>query len=80
MEKHGRKKPYTQIGVRRLPCFRCGQKADQQWQICSDGNLFRPVCGDCDIKLNELVLDFMGFENKDELMTKYKALFIEVED
>lgn len=74
-EKHGRRKPYTSIGIGRLPCFRCGEKADQQWQICADNNLHRPVCVDCDIALNKLVLQFMGFENITELMKKYRERF-----
>jgi hypothetical protein len=61
--EHGRRKPYTQTGIRRLPCFRCGAPASQQWNICSDGNLYRPICLECDIQLNALVLHFMGFEH-----------------
>ncbi len=60
--RHGRKEPYTEIGIRRLPCFRCGAPASQQWNICSDGNLYRPICTDCDLALNRLVLEWMGFE------------------
>lgn len=68
---HGRKKPYTQIGIERLPCFRCGAKASQQWQICADQNLYRPICEYCDIKLNELVLEFMGFDDAQEKLISY---------
>jgi len=58
---HGRKEPYTEIGVRRLPCFRCGRPSRYQWQICSDGNIYRPICEACDVELNVLVLNFMRF-------------------
>lgn len=58
-----RKKPYTVIGVRRLKCFRCGESAEYQWQICSDDNVFRPICITCDIALNEMVLRFMRVRN-----------------
>jgi late competence protein required for DNA uptake (superfamily II DNA/RNA helicase) len=68
-----RKTPYTQIGIRRLKCFRCGEKAVEQWQICSDGNIYRPICLKCDIELNELVLNFMGFPNVADKMKAYKA-------
>lgn len=61
--RYGRRKPYTEIGISRLPCFRCGEKAHHQWQICADGNLYRPVCLDCDIALNKLVLRWMRFKN-----------------
>jgi hypothetical protein len=38
-----RKKPYTEAGVKRLCCVRCGKPAKYQWQICSDGNNYRPI-------------------------------------
>lgn len=67
-----RKKPYTEIGIRRLKCFRCGKKPTQQWQICSDGNQYRPICVECDIELNRLALNFMGFNDIEEKMEKYE--------
>ena len=70
-----RKKPYTEIGIRRLKCFRCGNQATQQWQIYSDNNQFRPICNDCDIKLNEVVLKFMGFKDWKEKIDNYKLNF-----
>lgn len=60
--RHGRREPYTVAGVRRLPCFRCGQPSLHQWSACSDGNLWRPLCLACDIALNRLVLEWMGFD------------------
>jgi len=39
--RHGRSKPYTPRGVRRLPCYICGTKATDQLR---DGPLWRPVC------------------------------------
>jgi len=57
-QRHGRKKPYTEIGVKRLPCVRCGEPAFMQWKACADG-LWRPICKACDFGLNELVLGFM---------------------
>ena len=69
-----RKKPYTQIGIRRLKCFRCGGMPEFQWQICSDKNIFRPVCKKCDVELNEVVLKFMGFQDWKEKIKAYKIL------
>lgn len=66
-----RTKPYTQIGIRRLKCFRCGKRAEFQWQICSDKSQYRPLCLDCDIELNKIILEFMGFPNKEELLSNY---------
>jgi len=67
-----RKKPYTKIGIRRLKCFRCGEKPTQQWQICSDSNQYRPICTDCDVTLNEMVLKFMGIKDWKKKIKKYK--------
>ena len=67
-----RKKPYTNIGIKRLKCFRCGEQATQQWQICSDKNQYRPICNKCDIDLNELVLKFMGFKDWKKKLKEYK--------
>ena len=69
-----RKKPYTEIGVRRLKCIRCGKKAEYQWQICSDGNNFRPLCLECDILLNQTVLVFMGHPKAAELACEYAKM------
>jgi len=72
---NGRKQPYTEKGIERLPCIRCGEKALHQWQICSDGRLFRPLCIHCDIALNELVLRWIGFKDWRKKMADYKKLW-----
>lgn len=71
-KRHGRRKPYTARGIRRLPCFRCGRPASHQWTICADGNLQRPVCDDCDIDLNRLVLEWAGDPEAAEKIERYK--------
>lgn len=52
----GRREPYTERGITRKACVRCGTPALFQWQVCADNRLFRPLCLDCDIALNRLVL------------------------
>lgn len=74
---HGRRKPYTAIGIRRLPCFRCGRRAEHQWQVCADGNLFRPLCLKCDIDLNCMVLKWMRDPRAEEKIRKYTSIQIE---
>jgi hypothetical protein len=66
-----RKKPYTERGLKRIPCFRCKASSDYQWQICADGNQYRGVCYKCDIELNRTVLLFMGDPEADEKMERY---------
>ena len=55
-----RRTPYTERGIRRIPCARCGAPSSTQWQVCADGNQYRGLCIDCDVALNALVLGWMG--------------------
>lgn len=66
-----RREPYSVIGIKRLRCIRCSDRAVFQWQICSDGNNWRPLCRGCDIALNQLVMDWMNHPYAEELMAAY---------
>ena len=69
-----RRTPYTQIGIRRIACTRCGAKPGvHQWQTCADGNVWRVVCARCDVALNRLVLRWMRFTDWRELSNRYAA-------
>ena len=70
----GRKKPYTEIGISRIPCLRCGKPSSHQWQICCLDNNYYGICTVCDIALNDLVLVFMGFnlKNRIGIINRYK--------
>lgn len=57
--KRGRRTPYTARGISRVPCARCGAPSRFQWQICADDRVFRGVCADCDIGINETVLKYV---------------------
>ncbi len=67
---HGRREPYTAVGVRRIPCFRCGARAGFQWNVCADG-LYHPLCARCDIELNALVLHWMLHPDAQGLTERY---------
>lgn len=69
-----RRKPYTDIGIKRVPCFRCSKPSSRQWQICALSNGYKGVCRDCDFELNKVVLEFMGISKKEVycLMEDYK--------
>ena len=72
-----RLKPYTTIGIRRMKCFRCGAKALHQWNICADNSAtgraqFRPVCLECDIALNYLILSWARFPNAHAMGRAYE--------
>ena len=66
-----RKKPYTVIGIRRVPCVRCGKPAFYQWSTCAANHTFFALCSGCDIKLNDLVLDFLRVPEAGLLMARY---------
>lgn len=62
---------YDVEGIGDSSCIKCGESASFQWNICSDDNTNRPICKKCDIELNRLVLEWAGFDNVDEKITKY---------
>ncbi len=76
-KRYGRREPYTEEGVKRLPCTRCGEPAMHQWNVCSDWNLHRPICKQCDIELNLLVLWFMRDPDWQQKIDAYKESFDE---
>jgi hypothetical protein len=69
-----RREPYTVIGIRRLKCFRphCNNRAEFTWQICADGNIYRPVCRECDLELNEMVLKWASLPGWEDKLAEYK--------
>ena len=72
-KKVGRKKPYTNKGIHRVYCCRCGKLSSQQWQVCSLDNRWFGICNECYILLNEMVLDFMRIQGRKELKRKYRG-------
>jgi hypothetical protein len=68
-----RKTPYTEAGIRRLKCVRCGERGETQWQVCADLNQYRVLCRPCDIALNRLVLEWAGFPDVETMMKRYSV-------
>ncbi len=66
-----RTRPYTERGIRRVRCSRCGQPSVYQWKACADGSQYRGVCRACDLQLNELVLEFMRIPGRAEKLRRY---------
>lgn len=66
-----RTKPYTERGIRRVPCLRCGQPSRYQWNICSLAGR-HGVCIECDIELNRTTLAFMRVPNAVWLADEYE--------
>lgn len=71
--RHGRRAPYTCIGIERLPCVRCGHPAYHSWQACADKRLHRPLCIPCDVELNEIVLRWVGDPDAETKLAAYRA-------
>lgn len=69
-----RRKPYTNNGIRRVKCFKrgCNERGNQQWQICADKRVFRPICTKHDIEMNRIVLKFLGDPNIFKKMSEYR--------
>lgn len=67
--------PYSAGGIRRLTCSRagCGRKAYATWGACADDNVQRPLCAECDVEVNRIVLDWMGDPDAIEKMAAYVA-------
>lgn len=70
---HGRTKQYTEIGIKRVPCTRCGKPSVYQWQICANGRRFTGACAECDVALNEMVLEFMRIPGRKVLLERYRS-------
>lgn len=57
---YGRKRPYSKLGIRRIPCAHCKQPSTAQWEICANDNKYMGVCQKCDVKINIMVGRFMN--------------------
>lgn len=69
-----RERRYTESQLHKCKCFRCGAPARFQWNICSDDNIWRPLCGQCDLDLNAMVLEWFGKNNWEVKLRKYARL------
>jgi hypothetical protein len=66
-----RTKPYTEIGISRVLCARCGKPSRYQWQICADRRAFRGLCTDCDIELNTMVMRWVWGDAREADIAAY---------
>lgn len=66
-------RPYTARGIKRCPCVRCSRPAHATWQVCADERRHRPLCKECDIALNELVLRWAGDPEWQAKIAVYRA-------
>lgn len=66
-----RRAPYTTLGIRRVPCHRCGKPSSAQWSVCALGSQYLGVCARCDVALNRTVLRFFGVAGAERIITEY---------
>lgn len=71
-----RREPYTAIGIKRIPCSRCGSKPSHaSWNICADkvgGKVqYRALCVECDIGMNRLAMAFVFGDTRDADVERY---------
>lgn len=72
----GRRKPYTEAGIKRVPCAHCDKPSAHQWTLrpCAGKRTHRVgLCTPCDLELNRLTLDFMRLAGREQLLAKYEA-------
>lgn len=70
-DRYGRRKPYSERGIGRVPCFRCGKPSRFQWQVCSLENRWTPVCVECDVGLNQAALRYTGVPGWEKIIANY---------
>ena len=58
-----RTKPYTDRGLSRVPCVRCGKPSEFNWFFCAEDQ-WRGMCRPCDEGLNELGLTYVFGKRK----------------
>jgi len=73
----GRFEPYTEAGVRRVPCARCGKPGHACWNICADSvgsrTRYRALCAACDVALNVLVMRWAFGDTREADIAAYSA-------
>ncbi len=68
----GRRTAYTERGIGRVPCQRCGRPSVHQWQACALDRRYVAVCSQCDAAINALVLDFFRVRDRGKIMRQYR--------
>ena len=71
-----RTRPYTDAGLTRVPCTRCGAPSRHQWSLrpCAIGQeRWYGLCEVHDLELNRLTLEFMRVSDSEALLAAYEA-------
>lgn len=69
---NNRKKPYSEGGIHRVPCVKCGKPSRYQFRICSTDR-WTAVCPDCDLYINRIVACWAyGKKQGNEIVDAYE--------
>lgn len=63
MAEAPRRRPYPDSKLYKMTCHCCDQPARFQWNACADGNIWRPLCPSCDVKINIEVMKVLDPTN-----------------
>lgn len=70
-----RRTPYTERGIKRVPCVKCGKPSAHQWRICST-DAWSAVCSDHDFEINRMVAEWaFGKTKAAPLLRRYQETF-----
>lgn len=68
--------PYTEAGIKRVPCARCGKPSHAQWNVCADKvgarTQYRGLCLDCDIGLNVVAMRYVFGKSREADIDRYR--------
>lgn len=68
-----RRTPYTDKGILRIPCMRCGRPSCYNWNVCALGKGYFGICVECDALLNEVVIRFFKIKGWKKIMKEYRG-------
>lgn len=79
--EQGREQMFSRGELSREPCARCRKfLAFEQWKtkICSLGkpDLWIPICLNCDVELNRVMLEYWAFDDWQERAAAYRAQLV----
>jgi hypothetical protein len=71
-----RHEPYTEAGIKRVPCAMCGRPSYAQWNVCADNidgkPVFRGLCVEHDVGMNELAMRYVFGASREDDLAAYR--------
>jgi hypothetical protein len=67
-----RRTPYTERGITRVPCARCGKPSRYQWSCCANDNRYVALCPSCDVGLNEVAMRYVYGRKAEPKLQQYR--------